>query len=355
MMDYVHGGDVYTHAARYGAPPVDLSANISPYGAPPRVRQAMRDAVDGCGSYPDPFCRQARAAIGRAEGIDPGRLYCGNGAADVLDRLAAALRPKAALLTAPTFAEYERTLAGASLRFHPLRADEGFAVTERILSDITPELDAVYLCNPNNPTGRTIDPALLREIARRCAEQDTWLIVDECFNDFLPDGEARSLKPLLETHPKLVLLRAYTKIFAVPGVRFGWCMTADAALIDALYRAGQPWNVSTVAQACAAAAAGERDFARDVSRRVADERTFLEGALQRRGFAVFPGEANFLLFRAGDAALHEKLAARGVLIRNCANYRGLEKGYYRTAVKTRTESEALLAALSAVQGGEGVG
>lgn len=349
MPGYIHGGDVYSYAERYGRAPLDLSANVGPFGIPEGVRRAMLDAAADCTQYPDPFCRAARRAIGEAEGVSPDWLYCGNGAADVLDRLAAVLRPKAALLTAPTFAEYGRTLAGADIRFHLLREDEGFAVTERLLLDITPELDAVYLCNPNNPTGRTVEPALLREIARRCAEYGVWLVVDECFNDFLAGGARHTLKDLLGTYPKLVILRAYTKMYAVPGVRFGWCMTANAGLTGALYRAGQPWNVSVIAQACATACAREREWAVQTARRIAEERAFLAGGLAARGLTVYPGEANFLLFHTSDTALHEKLAARGVLIRNCANYRGLSAGYYRTAVKTRADSGALLAALDDIQ------
>ena len=167
--------------------------------------------------------------------------------------------------------------------------------------------------------------------------------------DFLQDAARHTLKGLLADNPHLLLLRAYTKLFAVPGVRFGWCMTADAGLIEALYRAGQPWNVSAVAQACAAAAAGEREWAARVAARIAEERARLSGGLAARGLAVCPGEANFLLFRSEDAALHEKLAARGVLIRNCANYRGLGAGYYRTAVRSGDDTARLLAALDAIR------
>lgn len=351
MPEYVHGGDVYSYAEAYGGVPLDLSANISPFGIPETVKQAMHDAVEDCTRYPDPFCRAARRAIGAAEGINPDWIYCGNGAADVLDRLAAVLRPKTALLTAPAFAEYERTLAGAERRFHLLREDEGFAVTERILSDITPEIDAVYLCNPNNPTGRTVEPQLLHRVVEKCAKNDIYLIVDECFNDFLTDSARHTLKARLADYPRLVLLRAYTKMYAVPGVRFGWCMTSNTELIEGLYRAGQPWNVSVIAQACAVAAAGEADYAAQTAAYIAAERTYLTEALTRRGLTVYPGEANFLLFRSQDGALHDKLAAHGVLIRNCANYRGLGAGYYRVAVKTRKGTARLLTALDSIREG----
>ena len=351
MPEYVHGGDVYSYAEACGCMPLDLSANINPFGIPETVKQAMHRAVEDCTRYPDPFCRAARRAIGAAEGVCPDWIYCGNGAADVLDRLAAVLRPKTALLTAPTFAEYERTLAGADVRFHLLHEDEGFAVTERILSDMAPEIDAVYLCNPNNPTGRTIEPPLLHRIVEKCAEYSSWLIVDECFQDFLTDGTRHTLKDLLADCPKLVLLRAYTKMYAVPGVRFGWCMTANTELIEGLYRAGQPWNVSVIAQACATAAAQENAFAEQTAARIAQERTYLAEELGHRGMTVFPSEANFLLFRSQDTELREKLAACGVLIRSCANYRGLGAGFYRTAVKTRGETAWLLAALDAMREG----
>ena len=351
MPEYVHGGDVYSYAARFGGAPVDLSANINPYGIPESVKQAMHDAIENCTQYPDPFCRAARQAISEAEGVAANRIYCGSGAADVLDRLAAVLRPKTALLLAPTFAEYERTLTGAEVRFHTLRADENFAVTERILQDITSDLDAVYLCNPNNPTGRTMAPALLREIAARCAKVGARLIVDECFLDFVSGGE--TLAPHLDTFPSLVLLRAYTKMYAVPGVRFGWCMTADASLIESLYRAGQPWNVSVIAQACAVACAGAQGYAAQTAQRIADERVYLTESLTARGLTVFPGEANFLLFHTSDTDLQDKLARRGILVRDCSNYRGLTRGYYRTAVKTRNESDALLVALDEIGKGRG--
>ena len=351
MPEYVHGGDVYSYAARFGAAPVDLSANINPYGVPESVKQAMHDAIENCTQYPDPFCRAARQAISEVEGVAPNRIYCGSGAADVLDRLAAVLRPKAALLLAPTFAEYERTLTGADLRFQTLRADENFAVTEGILQNITSDLDAVYLCNPNNPTGRTIAPALLREIAARCAEVGVRLIVDECFLDFVSGGE--TLVPYLDTFPSLVLLRAYTKMYAVPGVRFGWCMTADAALIESLYCAGQPWNVSVIAQACAVACAWERDYAAQTAQRIAAERVYLTEGLTACGVTVFPGEANFLLFHTSDTDLQDKLARHGILVRDCSNYRGLTRGYYRAAVKTRKESEMLFAALDEIRKGRG--
>lgn len=367
----VHGGDIYSYVeAHQGRFPLDLSTNVNPYGMPAAVRQALQDAIPRCGAYPDPLCRAARRAISEREHVPPDWIYCGNGAADVLDRLATALHPRRVLLLAPTFAEYERSLCQTQtgqpfphppappavpsspplVTFHWLRPEDDFAVTERLLAALTPGLDMVCLCNPNNPTGRTIAPLLLREIVARCAACDTWLLVDECFQDFLPDRAAHTLQGLLPTYPQLVLLRAYTKMYAMPGVRFGWCMSANTALTTALYTAGQPWNVSVLAQAGAVAAAAEPAFAEKSARRIAAERQWLYHELARRGGTVYPGEANFLLWNTGDPTLCARLAQRGILLRDCSQDRGLGPGYVRTAVKTHEDSLALLAALDAVRG-----
>lgn len=348
-MQLIHGGDIYSYAERYdGALPLDLSANINPFGIPAPVRQAMHDAIDQCDRYPDPLCRALRRAIGEAEGVPDDWLFCGNGAAEVLFRLAAAIRPRAALITAPTFAEYAQSLRGCQIHEHTLRENEGFAVTPRILEDITPALDAVYLCNPNNPTGRTVEPRLLREIVQRCRDCDAYLVVDECFHDFLTDAHAHTLKALLAPFPKLILLRAFTKMYAVPGVRLGYCMNADTAFLKRLYQAGQPWNVSVIAQACGIAACAQTDFARQSAQKIAEERAFLMQQLRARGLKVYDGCANFLLWKADDPFLQEKLAQNGVLIRDCANYHGLGAGYYRTAVKTRQAHLRFLQALDTV-------
>lgn len=347
-MELTHGGDIYSFAeAHAGALPLDFSANINPFGTPEAVQRAMHEALGQSAHYPDPLCRALRRAIGAREAVDSNWLYCGAGAADVLDRLARVIKPRCALLAAPTFAAYEQSLGDCAFRFHLLREKEQFTLTSRILTDITDEIDAVYLCNPNNPTGQAADPDLLEAVARRCAAQNTWLIVDECFLDFLPAGQ--SLKPLLEKMPRLVLLRAYTKIFAVPGVRLGYCMTSNTPLIERLYAAGQPWNVSVVAQACGVAAARESEFVRASAEKIAQARTALSRGLRARGMTVYPADANFLLFRAPVTDLCEKLAAHGILVRDCANFRGLWAGFYRVAVRSHEENERLLAALDRVR------
>lgn len=349
-MQYVHGGDVYGYAAQYpGQDVLDFSSNINPRGIPQPVRQAMLGAVERCAQYPDPFCRALKAALSEAYGLPAAQFFCANGAAEIFYRLADALRPQTALVTAPTFAEYEAALThfGCSVRRHRLRAGENFAVTARILDELD-GVDVCILCNPNNPTGRTIDPDLMARIVTQCQKKRIRLIADECFADFLLDEPAHTLLPQVMRSDLLVVVRAFTKMYAVPGVRLGWCATADRLLLERLHAAGQPWGVSVVAQACGVAALGLQDYAAQTARMIAPLRRELADALAGCGFRVFPGEANYLLFSTARTDLRERLLPRGILIRDCSNYSGLGAGYFRAAVKTKEENARLIRAIREV-------
>lgn len=246
-----HGGDWAGYQAERGGQPLDFSANISPLGLPERVRRAAVRALDTAERYPDPLCRALRAAIGEAEGVDPAWVLCGNGAAELIYRVVLAKRPKKALVTAPAFSEYEAALelAGCRTDRFLLKEEDGFALNGEFLEAITPDMDLVFLCQPNNPTGRTVPRPLLAAAVERCRAGGGLLVLDECFCGFLDDPDAFSLKDLLGGHGNLLILKAFTKLYAMAGLRLGYCLCSDAALLDAMGSAGQPWGVSGPAQA----------------------------------------------------------------------------------------------------------
>lgn len=348
-MELVHGGDWAGFEQEYGGLPLDFSANISPLGVPEGVRRAVAEAAAEADRYPDPLCRAVSAAIAAAEGCPTGFILCGNGAADLLFRLALAKRPRRALIPAPAFAEYAAALetVDCAVERYALRAESGFLVDEGFLAAIRPGIDVVFLCEPNNPTGRTTPPKLLRRVLDRCGEVGALLAVDECFGDFLDDPEAHTLRGQLAGHPGLLILKAFTKLYAMAGVRLGYCLCADGALLDAMRRSGQPWAVSTLAQAAGIAALRETDYVARVRALIGQERPFLMEGLRNLGLRVIPGEANYLLFRS-ERPLAEPLRRRGILLRSCGNYPGLDECWYRTAVRTRAENERLLRALAEV-------
>ena len=348
-----HGGDWAGFAARYGAetPLLDCSANVSPLGLPAGVAAALSGCVTRCSRYPDPLCRALSGAIGEAEGVPAGWVLCGNGAADLIWRAALALKPARALVTAPTFAEYQAALEAAGCRVEAFRLEEkkDFVLDESFLDALEPGVGMVFLCEPNNPTGRTSPRPLLERILARCRAIGAVLVVDECFGDFLEDPAAHTLKGCLGAYPNLVILKAFTKIYGMAGVRLGYLLGSDEDLLDRLRRAGQPWAVSTPAQEAGLAALKETEYVRQVRALIAQERPVLAAGLRALGCRVVEGEANYLLFRC-EMPLIEPLRQRGILLRSCGNYEGLDDAWYRTAVRTGPENARLLGALKEVLG-----
>ena len=348
-MELVLGGDWAGYRARFGHDALDFSANVSPLGLPQGVADAIAAALPTADRYPDPLCRELRTALSRAEQLPEPWILCGNGAADLIYRLVWAFKPRRALLPAPTFAEYAAALesVGCEVKRKTLHEADDFAVTEAFVQAVNQSIDLVFLCQPNNPTGQITPPELVQRLVRRCADCGAVLVVDECFLDFLQQRDALTAKPLLQTAPNLVILKAFTKLYAMAGVRLGYCLCANTALLEAIQAAGQPWAVSSLAQAAGLAALDETAYVARVQALIAQQRPILRDGLRALGLRVLDGSANYLLFQAPET-LGESLRQRGIVLRSCGNYPGLDGSWYRTAVRTAPEIQQLLKALQEV-------
>lgn len=338
-----HGGDVYGNPAA-----LDFSGNTNPYGTPPGVVAAIQAALPQVHQYPDPYCRQLIQAISDHESVSSQYLLCGNGAAELIYSYCAAVRPRVAVELAPTFSEYARGLrrTGCEVRRYPLRAEHQFVLDGGFLSFLREEApEAVFLCNPNNPTGQVVEPHLLREILRWTGRHRVRLFLDECFLDLADRGE--SLSPLLRDNPHLFLLKAFTKSYGLAGVRLGYGMSSDRELLGRMSETVQPWNVSLLAQAAGTAALREQAFLQTTRQTIRAERQWLYDQLEGMGLTVYPSHANYLLFY-GPAHLHVGLRERGIAIRSCDNFPGLGPGWYRIAVRLRRENECLVRAMGQV-------
>ena len=346
-MEWTHGGNWAAFKRDYGYEPLDFSANVCPFGVPLGVRLAVQQAAAEADRYPDPDCRALREAIAAHDGVKPAQVLCGNGAAELIWRAAFAARPKRALLATPCFGEYKAALEAASCAVEQYPLDESFRLNDNFCNRIDHNIDIIVLCNPNNPTGRTIEPSLLRGILARCGETGTRIVLDECFVGFLDEPERHTAVGKLGETPELLILKAFTKLYGMAGVRLGYALCADAGFLRAMRRAGPPWAVSGIAQAAGIAAIKNDEYVNQIRMTIHTERAWLYETLTSLGLFVVPSEANFLLFRSGkrlDAALRK----RGVLIRRCGDFAGLDKSWYRVAVRTRMENERLIAALREV-------
>ena len=223
-----HGGDVYG-----GGITLDFSANTNPLGTPPGVLEAVCRALPQLHRYPDPYCRRLVQAIAGHEQVPASYILCGNGAADLIYAYCAALRPRTAVEPGPHLCGVRAGTGAGGLprrRAYFLHQAQNFDVDEGFLPFLEEKKpEAVFLCTPNNPTGRLLPLPLLEQILQCCAAWGARVFLDECFLDLTEDGV--SAKALLAAHPELLILKAFTKSYGMAGIRLGYCLCADSALL----------------------------------------------------------------------------------------------------------------------------
>ena len=341
MEKHIHGGDVYHHQGC-----IDFSANCNPLGTPRKVKEAIIESLDHINDYPQVGCFPLKKAIAEYEHTDFSQVICGNGAAEVIFTLCRAVSPKKALVPAPTFAEYQQALysVGCQVEFFYLDEKKQFRLDEDFISALTPDLDIIFLCNPNNPTGLLVEKEVLKKLLDRCWQLDIFMAVDECFLDFVPEPEKYTLKEYLKDYENLFLFKAFTKRYAMAGVRLGYGLCGNGKLLEKMESMCQPWNVSSLAQAAGLAALKETAYVEEGRQVTFQELDYLKKELSALGYPVYPSQANYVFFK-GPEDLYEKLEKKKILIRDCSNYTGLCKGYYRVAVKNHEENRALIQAL----------
>ena len=222
-------------------------------------------------------------------------------------------------------------------------------MTESFLEELTEDIDLVFLCSPSNPSGQVIELVLMEQILTRCEEKKIRLVLDECFIEFLEEAQKYTMVKKVTDHPSLFLVQAFTKMYGIPGLRLGYAMTSDAKLRESMQQIRQPWSVSVPAQAAGIEALTEREEQRvqKIRNKIVEEKMRMEKKMREFGIRFIPTKANFFLLYS-ESSLFERLLEQGVLIRNCENYRGLKKGWYRIAVRTKEENDVLLRALETI-------
>lgn len=313
------------------------------------MRAAARAALNDAAHYPDPDSADLVAAAAACYGLNPACIRFGNGAAELIHLLVAALSPPAGLVLAPTFARYAEALRQSGAAVHELPAwpqppDAG-ALSAWLAS--APAGAVVFLCNPNNPTGRLLPDDLLQVAL---AQERVWVVVDEAFLEFVPG--AASLLPHAGRHPRLVVLRSMTKLYAIPGLRLGW-LAGPPGLMARIARRQVPWAVNGPAAAAGLAALTGPDYATPTQEAVRRARAAAFGQLARfrDWLEPYPTDCNFFLVGLKGiqgTSLQEGLLPHGILVRTCGGFSGLGDGYLRLAVRPRRESERLAAALAEV-------
>lgn len=327
---------------------IDFSANINFLGIPDNVMQAARAGLVAPAA-PDgqPDGRSLDEYVAEMEGVGPGQIFCGNGAAEVLKSLLRALQPKKALLPVPGFEEYTRALAeaGCAAECFYTEPSEGYDIPlDGFCARITKETDMVLLCNPSNPTAVLFDKEFIRAVLERCREMQAQLVLDECYLDFVEEAEKFRLNPE-EADGRLFVLKDFTRVFAMPGIRLGYGVCKNESLVSRMQASVLPLaKVSVMAQRAGIACTKARGFVRETAKATARERAWLLDEFQRIGISHARGEANFVFFKSRPG-LHAYSIRHGIMLRDCSNMEGMEKGSYRVTVRSREENEKLAGVL----------
>lgn len=349
-----HGGNVLQMAEKFDLDPtkvIDFSANINPLGIPPQVRDAIISQLDCLQHYPDIEYRQLHQSIAAHHHCSPLSVVAGNGATEMIFLWAQHVKPQKALLIEPSFAEYRRALSrvGCAIDNYVLREEDGFAVTERVLDALHGELDCLFICTPNNPTGLIPDAELLQAIIKRCQQLDIRLFVDESFIDFMPGRP--SLSQCLADNPHLYVLRSLTKFYALPGLRLGYLLSSDHRLLAEIRDEREPWTINALAALAGEILFEDDSYCQATYQWLTQEQVYLQTELaQFKQLQLFEPSANYLFFKhlSTNSSLQSELMQHGILIRSCANYIGLSDAFYRVAIKSHQDNQRLIEALQMV-------
>ena len=335
----IHGGDIYRKRVK-----LDFSINVNPLGMPDAVKTALYRAVERCDVYPDRKAERLKNAVSEFLAVPKEYLLFGNGASELFMAVVHGIKPKKTVIPVPSFYgyEYEAKAAESEILFYETKEENCFCVTEEFTSVLAEDTELLFLANPNNPDGSLKGREFMKALLRHCKEKGIYVVLDESFIAFSGDGF--SMLSEIEEFDNLLLVGSFTKIFSIPGVRLGYLVCKNHQLHARIGRQLPEWNLSCFAQEAGCICAEQTEFIRQTEQYVEKERQLLEEGLREKGFVVFPSKTNFILFYSQEP-LYERLLEKGILIRDCSNFRGLRQGFYRIAVKSREENEILLRAI----------
>ncbi|USK55462.1 threonine-phosphate decarboxylase CobD [Cytobacillus solani] len=325
---------------------IDFSANINPLGPPRILKEKWDQLYDVVSDYPDPKGYQLKKKLAIKEDIRESQILIGNGGAEIISLIGRMLAGKRVVIVQPAFSEYEEAcrINGCTIDYHQLEPDN-WEWQEGIASKLKKE-DALFFCNPSNPTGVFYPKTLVLELIKACEKNDCLMIVDEAFYDFLTDYE--SIVPYINTYPNLLIIRSMTKMFAIPGLRLGYLM-ADPSVIEELSAFQPQWSMNALALMAGEWCLESESHMNETRSMIKQERERLFGFYKENGFQFSPSQINFYLLK--DPALKEQLPLfqflieRGIIPRHTMNFPGLKGEWLRFAIKGSEDNSRLMEAI----------
>lgn len=324
---------------------VKLASNENPLGCSPKAMAAMQQALQTIALYPDGNGFELKDALCKKYGVSHERIVLGNGSNDMLELAARAFLTVGdkAVYSDHAFAVYPlATQAVGASGISVPAINYGHDLPAMLKAAVDNEAKLIFIANPNNPTGTFLQAADLLEFMRALPPH-VLVILDEAYNEFLPEDCRYDSVAWLTEFPNLIVSRTFSKAYGLAGLRVGYAF-CDAQVADMMNRVRQPFNVNSVAQAAAVAALGDGEFVRKTHENNLHGMAQITQGLQQLGLEYIPSYGNFVSFRIGDGAgMYRRLLELGVIVRPVASYDMAE--YLRVSIGTQQENEKFLAAL----------
>lgn len=343
-----HGGNIRAVVDKYKIPEakiIDFSSNINPLGISPGIRRTIKDGIDSLKQYPDPDCASARVAISNYWGIEADNILLGNGSNELIHLAPRALGTKRVLICQPAFLEYELSVKASGAKPYYLFSSEkdDFCVDTKKIEAYAKKADMIMLCNPNNPTGNLLERKSLLSLADACKKNKAYLFLDEVFMDFVDREDKLSLLQDAIKQKYILILRSFTKLFCLPGLRSGY-MVAAKETVKRISSFQPSWSVNTLAQQVVRNGLNDRHFIKSTKEDIHKERNFLFNKLKEiKAIKAYYPNANFIFCKILNKSIDSKelfsrLIKSGILIRDCSNFRGLNRSFFRIAIRNRKDN-----------------
>ncbi|SCY94625.1 threonine-phosphate decarboxylase CobD [Alkaliphilus peptidifermentans] len=357
-----HGGNIYEIEKRTGIAKdsiLDYSSNINPLGVPDGLKKIICDGIDDLTKYPDINYHELKDSIAQYYRLSVEDILVGNGAAQIIFDFINAVAPRNTLIVQPTFSEYERALniGGKNIIHYFLREEDSFQLNvDNLLKYLAADksIDMVIICNPNNPTGRLISKGEMMCIIDFCEENNIFLIIDEAFMDFADEMGIHTLMNECKKYKNLMVVRAFTKFYGIPGLRLGFGVTSNLDIKNRIELLSLPWNINTFASYFGRILLSEDKYVANSFKWLKNERVnFFNKLNEIKVLKVFSSETNFVLLKLLEnnytaKTLQANLLKRGILIRDCSSFKGLNEKYIRLAVKDGASNERLIKELKSI-------
>jgi len=385
-MDF-HGGNIYKIFREKNIKEIlDYSSNINPYGIPESLKKRITENLEILERYPDPDYIELRQKLAYLNKVDISNIILGNGATEIIFLFMEVINPQKLLIVSPTFGEYERAVKATErvenssilgdshkkkydeksfgkqkieIEYFELKESDDFKLNiSNLKNELAKKYNLLIICNPNNPTGKFLKLDETEEILKECNKYNTKLFIDEAFIDFLKDGMKESIINTKENRYNLFVTRAFTKFFAIPGLRLGYGIYFDKKLEKRISEKKEPWSVNNIAEMAGLTVLDDTEYIEKTLKWITEEKTYVYEKLNEiSGIKPYKTEVNFITVKIEDnfilkglnvKILREKMLEQGILIRDASNFNFLDERFFRLAIKNRKNNNRVIETLKKI-------